>query len=89
MLTTLMTGAIRFYQRWLGPLKPPCCRYQPTCSEYTRRAIESHGPARGFWLGIRRIGRCHPWGGLGYDPVPHVPRQPPPEGTGPQPEATQ
>lgn len=70
MLTTLMTGAIRFYQRSLGALKPPCCRYEPTCSEYTRLAIESRGPVRGVWLGLRRIGRCHPWGGFGYDPVP-------------------
>ena len=70
MLTNLMTGMIRFYQRGLGPLKPPCCRYDPTCSEYTRLAIESHGPVKGVWLGVRRIGRCHPWGGFGYDPVP-------------------
>ena len=72
MLTTVMTGAIRFYQRWLGALKPPCCRYHPTCSEYTRLAIESHGPVKGAWLGLGRIGRCHPWGGFGYDPVPEV-----------------
>ena len=76
MLTTLMTGAIRFYQRWLGTVKPPCCRYHPTCSEYTRLAIESHGPAKGVWLGLRRIGRCHPWGGFGYDPVPDSPAAP-------------
>lgn len=70
MLTSLMSGMIRFYQRWLGPLKPPCCRYHPSCSEYARRAIERHGPARGAWLGLRRLVRCHPWGGYGYDPVP-------------------
>lgn len=70
MLTTLLTGTIRFYQRSLGALKAPCCRYHPTCSEYTRLAIESHGPVKGVWLGARRIGRCHPWGGFGYDPVP-------------------
>ena len=73
MLTNVMTGMIRFYQQSLGALKPPCCRYDPTCSEYTRMAIESHGPVKGVWLGVRRIGRCHPWGGFGYDPVP-VPR---------------
>jgi putative membrane protein insertion efficiency factor len=72
MLTTLMTGTIRFYQRSLGALKPPCCRYHPTCSEYTRLAIESYGPAKGVWLGLRRIGRCHPLGGFGYDPVPDL-----------------
>ena len=79
MLTTLLTGAIRFYQRWLGPVKPPCCRYDPTCSEYTRLAIEAHGPWRGIWLGARRIGRCHPWGAFGYDPVPGTPAAPLPE----------
>lgn len=70
MLTSLMTGAIRFYQHSLGMVKPPCCRYHPTCSEYTRLAIEAHGPGRGLWLGLGRLGRCHPWGGFGYDPVP-------------------
>ena len=70
MLTKVMTGMIRFYQRSLGALMPPSCRYHPTCSEYTRLAIESHGPVKGVWLGVRRIGRCHPWGGFGYDPVP-------------------
>lgn len=73
MLTSLMSGTIRFYQRWLGPLKPPCCRFRPTCSEYARRAIEGHGPALGVWLGLRRIARCHPWGGYGDDPVPGGP----------------
>lgn len=70
MLTAVMTATIRFYQVWMGTLKPPCCRFQPTCSEYTRRAILAHGPARGGWLGLRRIGRCHPWGAYGFDPVP-------------------
>ena len=70
MLTSLMISMIRFYQRWLGTLKPPCCRFHPTCSEYTRLAILEHGPARGPWLGLKRIVRCHPWGGYGYDPVP-------------------
>lgn len=70
MLAAVMTAMIRFYQLWLGALKPACCRFQPTCSEYARRAILAHGPARGAWLGLRRIGRCHPWGPYGFDPVP-------------------
>ena len=70
MLASAMIAVIRFYQRCLGPFKPPCCRFQPTCSEYARLAILAHGPARGVWLGVVRIGRCHPWGGYGCDPVP-------------------
>ena len=61
---------IRFYQRFISPLTPPACRYTPTCSQYAVEAIRRHGPLRGMWLAIKRISRCHPWGGSGYDPVP-------------------
>lgn len=61
---------ILFYQRCISPLTPPACRFTPTCSEYARQAIIKHGPLRGTYLAIRRILRCHPWGGQGYDPVP-------------------
>ena len=61
---------IRFYQLFLSPLFPSACRFQPTCSQYSYEAIEKHGVLKGSWLGIRRISRCHPWGGSGYDPVP-------------------
>lgn len=70
MLKKLLTGLIRLYQLGISPLKPASCRYHPTCSEYTREAIEAHGAVRGTYLGARRICRCHPWGGFGYDPVP-------------------
>ena len=70
MLRVVMTGMIRFYQVAISGLLPPACRYLPTCSEYTRIAIETHGPLKGVWLGMKRIGRCHPWGGCGLDPVP-------------------
>ncbi len=61
---------IRFYRYFLSPLMPPRCRYLPTCSDYALEAIERHGALRGGWLAVRRIARCHPWGGAGYDPVP-------------------
>ncbi|MBR4849494.1 MAG: membrane protein insertion efficiency factor YidD [Alistipes sp.] len=63
-------GLIRFYQRFISPLKPPSCRYTPTCSQYAIEAIRKHGVLRGCWLAAKRIAHCHPWGGSGYDPVP-------------------
>lgn len=57
--------------RWLiSPVIGPRCRFLPTCSEYALEAVRTHGALRGGWLALRRIGRCHPWGGDGYDPVP-------------------
>ncbi len=61
---------VRFYQRVISPFTAPSCRYQPTCSEYALDAIKLHGGLRGGWLAIKRIARCHPWGGSGFDPVP-------------------
>lgn len=61
---------IRFYQYVLSPMIGPKCRYTPTCSHYGIEALRIHGPIKGLWLTIRRIARCHPWGGSGYDPVP-------------------
>lgn len=61
---------IRFYQKFISPFSPGCCRFRPTCSQYTLEAIQKHGVIKGIWLGIKRILRCHPWGGSGYDPVP-------------------
>ena len=58
---------IRFYQVWISPMKPPSCRYVPTCSEYARIAIERYGARRGGWLAIKRILRCHPFHKGGYD----------------------
>lgn len=61
---------IRFYQICISPLKPPSCRFTPTCSAYSLQAFRKHGPIKGFFLTVRRIARCHPLGGSGYDPVP-------------------
>ncbi|NJL75232.1 MAG: membrane protein insertion efficiency factor YidD [Saprospiraceae bacterium] len=61
---------IRIYQWTISPLLGRNCRYLPTCSAYTIEAIEEWGVWRGIWLGAKRISRCHPWGGHGYDPVP-------------------
>ena len=61
---------VRFYQIAISPLKPPTCRFTPTCSSYALEALKRHGLFKGGMLAIRRIMRCHPWGGSGYDPVP-------------------
>ena len=61
---------IKLYQILLSPLLGQSCRYHPTCSQYAVEAIEKYGPIKGVWLGIKRIARCHPWGGSGHDPVP-------------------
>ena len=66
----MMLAAIRFYQKRISPSRPPCCRFIPTCSQYAVEAIKKHGPFKGGWLAFRRILRCNPFGGSGYDPVP-------------------
>ncbi|MDT7941689.1 MAG: membrane protein insertion efficiency factor YidD [Bacteroidota bacterium] len=66
----LLIFLIRLYQYLLSPYLPRSCRYEPTCSVYAIEAIRRHGAWRGSWLAIKRLLRCHPWGGSGYDPVP-------------------
>ncbi|MGE0859989.1 MAG: membrane protein insertion efficiency factor YidD [Gammaproteobacteria bacterium] len=68
--TRLLLGLVAFYRLALSPLIGPRCRYTPTCSEYAAEALRQYGAARGAWLAARRLARCHPWGGSGYDPVP-------------------
>ncbi|MCQ2133123.1 MAG: membrane protein insertion efficiency factor YidD [Bacteroidaceae bacterium] len=70
VLATVLLIPIFFYQRCISPMFPPTCRFTPTCSQYAVEAIRKHGPLKGLYLAIRRILRCHPWGGHGYDPVP-------------------
>ena len=61
---------IRFYQVCISPLKPGSCRFTPTCSQYALEAFRKHGAFKGLYLTVRRLLKCHPWGGSGYDPVP-------------------
>lgn len=74
MLGRILIGAVRLYQLAISPWTPASCRFTPTCSAYAIGALQEHGALRGTWLTLRRIGRCHPWGGSGYDPVPPVRR---------------
>ncbi|MCU0770687.1 MAG: membrane protein insertion efficiency factor YidD [Verrucomicrobia bacterium] len=81
LLQWLLIALIRLYRRFLSPVLTTVfgplggCRFDPTCSVYALQAIQGHGPFRGSWLALKRIGRCHPWGGCGHDPVPtaHAP----------------
>lgn len=66
----LIIGLVRFYQLAISPWLGKSCRYSPTCSQYMIEAVKEWGVFKGFWLGIKRLGTCHPWGGEGYDPVP-------------------
>ena len=61
---------VKFYRKWISPMRRPCCRYIPTCSQYALEALRKYGPLKGLWLALRRLSKCHPWGGSGYDPVP-------------------
>jgi putative membrane protein insertion efficiency factor len=69
-LEALFIGIIRIYQIILSPILGASCRFTPTCSNYGLQAIRKYGPIKGGWLTLKRIGRCHPWGGHGHDPVP-------------------
>lgn len=66
----LLLKLIRVYQLFLSPVLGSSCRFEPTCSSYTYQAINKHGVIKGTWLGLKRIGKCHPWNEGGYDPVP-------------------
>lgn len=65
----LLMGALRLYKLVISPVLPSACRFTPTCSEYMREAVARHGAARGVWMGIKRLGRCHPFHPGGFDPV--------------------
>ena len=72
-MSRLLLALIRAYQRNISPLRPPCCRFIPTCSQYALEAVEKYGAAKGCWLALRRVLRCHPFHrqmSVEYDPVP-------------------
>ncbi len=69
-VTYLLRTLVRGYQLTVSPFTPSACRYHPTCSAYALEALDKHGAGRGTWLAAKRISRCHPWGGWGFDPVP-------------------
>lgn len=73
LLRAALIAPIRLYQWTLSPLLGVNCRYAPSCSAYAAEAIATHGPVKGVCLAARRLARCHPWGGSGYDPVPQPP----------------
>lgn len=70
LLSKILIIPIYFYKYSISPMLPPSCRFTPTCSEYAIEAIKKHGPLKGLWLATKRLSKCHPWGGKGYDPVP-------------------
>ncbi|MCQ2110220.1 MAG: membrane protein insertion efficiency factor YidD [Bacteroidaceae bacterium] len=69
-LSAILLALIWFYRNCISPFTPPSCRFTPTCSEYAQEAIRKYGPFKGTWLALKRLSRCRPGGGSGYDPVP-------------------
>jgi len=72
LLAHIMRALVKGYQWFISPILPGSCRFYPTCSSYALHAIDTHGALKGGWLGLKRIGRCHPWNDGGYDPVPNT-----------------
>jgi putative membrane protein insertion efficiency factor len=70
MFRVALLAVIRFYRLAVSPFTPPSCRFSPTCSAYAQEAVDRYGAVKGGWLALRRLFRCHPFGGKGYDPVP-------------------
>lgn len=70
LLARALIGVLSMYKSYVSPWLPPACRFDPTCSVYMAEAVRVHGLGRGVWLGLRRLGRCHPWNPGGWDPVP-------------------
>ena len=75
IINAIFIFPVKVYQYLISPILPASCRYNPTCSNYMIQAIKEWGPLKGVWLGVRRISSCHPWGGMGDDPVPENPKK--------------
>ncbi|MBD5234951.1 MAG: membrane protein insertion efficiency factor YidD [Barnesiella sp.] len=69
-VSNILSLPIHLYRYCISPMLPQSCRFTPTCSQYALEALRRHGPVKGLWLTVKRIARCNPWGGCGYDPVP-------------------
>jgi len=72
LVLRVLLAVVALYRRFVSPALPPACRFHPSCSEYAAEALRAHGPWRGSALALRRLGRCHPFGGSGHDPVPRA-----------------
>jgi putative membrane protein insertion efficiency factor len=70
VINAVFIGLIHGYRTLVSPILPPSCRFEPSCSEFALQAVRCHGAFHGGWFVLRRLSRCHPWGGEGYDPVP-------------------
>ncbi|MBG37924.1 MAG: membrane protein insertion efficiency factor YidD [Flavobacteriales bacterium] len=69
-LSSLLLFMIYLYQKFISPMMPASCRYTPTCSQYSKESIIKYGPFKGTYIAFKRVIKCHPWGGSGYDPIP-------------------
>lgn len=75
IINAIFIFPVKIYQWIISPILPNSCRFTPTCSHYMIDSIKEWGPIKGIWLGTKRISKCHPWGGMGYDPVPENPKR--------------
>ena len=75
IINSIFIFPVKIYQYVISPILPASCRYNPSCSNYMIQAIKEWGPLKGTWMGVKRMSSCHPWGGMGEDPVPENPKK--------------